>query len=141
MKYLIYFLTAFFILQNSILLTASAQETEPAITIINIVSNKVITGKVSGLKPGQHEDLKVIVYVHTDKWYIHPYVGGGPGKSYAKIEKNGSWQIKTEKREFPADQVAALVVDMDYKPASPVSDIWGIPVIARIIQDEDQERL
>ena len=49
--------------------------------------------------------------------------GGGQVKVMQKLKKMALGKIKTEK-EFPADQVAALVVDMDYKPASPVSDIW-----------------
>ena len=47
---------------------------------------------------------------------------GGPGKIMQKLKKMALGKLR-QKKEFPADQVAALVVDMDYKPASPVSDI------------------
>lgn len=149
MKSLIIFFVSFFLLfQNPILSSVSAQEREQGtatITIIDIKSDDVIEGKVSGLNPSQYERLKVLVYVHTDKWYIHPYKAGGEGKSYAKINQDGTWKIKTVRREFPADNVAVFVVDKDYKPPAEVV-IENIEVVfkeakAKLIQAEEKERL
>lgn len=145
MKSLIIFFVSFFLLfQNPLLSLVSAQETA-TITIMDIKPDDVIEGKVSGLNSSQYEKLKVLVYVHTDKWYIHPYMAGGEGKSYAKINQDGTWKIKTVRREFPADNVAVFVVDKDYRPPAEVV-IENIEVVfkeakAKLIQAEEKERL
>jgi hypothetical protein len=138
MRSLFVFLVVFFILLTS--LTPEilvAQEPQPAISIDEIIKNRFIRGQVFGIDPSQYEQLKVIVYVYTDKWYIHPYASGGEGKSYAKIREDGSWKIGTVKREFPADQVAALVVNKDYPAPTKTEsfELEEIPCIAKIIQD------
>ena len=107
----------------------------PAISIDKIERNKFIKGKVSGINPSEYEKLKVLVYVHTDFWYIHPYEVGGAGKSYAKINSDSTWQIGTVRREWPSNQVAALVVDKNYKPKFKISSIEEIPALALIIKD------
>jgi hypothetical protein len=79
------------------------------VTITDIVTNQAIRGQVTDrtIRTG----FKVVVYVHTDQWYIHPYVGQGKGLSYALIDpQTGDWTIKTVKRQFVADAVAAAVV-------------------------------
>lgn len=80
-----------------------------------------IKGKVSGLQPGQHEDLKVVVYVYTDKWYIHPYKSNDPGRGYAEIRDDGSWRISTKFWGHQAFMAAYLVVDKSWIPKSPIA--------------------
>ncbi len=106
-------------------------QTKPSIAILQVESDDFIKGKVEGLKPEDYAKYKVIVYVKTNKWYIHPYDRGGPGKSYADIKQDGTWTIGTIKREFPADHVAALLVRGDYKPPSTVESLGTLQYIAR----------
>ena len=74
---------------------AVAQETEQKLTrgisIDKIVEDNFIQGRVYGLSASEFNQYKVVVYVHTDIWYIHPYATGGKGKSYAEILSNGTW--------------------------------------------------
>ncbi len=79
------------------------------VKIEKIEKNGYIKGKVANLNTPQQ--YKVLIYVHTDQWYIHPYAGKGEGGSWASIEKDGSWSIPTVKHEPKANKVAALVVD------------------------------
>jgi hypothetical protein len=97
----------------SILLVAPVvARSAPAVSIEEIVANGHISGKVTGIDPSAAGKFCVVVYVKTDIWYIHPFASGGEGKSWAKIE-DGAWTIKTVKRDFPADEVAALIVARD----------------------------
>ena len=67
-----------------------------AISIDKIVQNDHIAGTVTGLTTKGRTEHKVIVYVKTDRWYIHPYERGGAGKSWASIGPQGSWKIETD---------------------------------------------
>jgi len=105
------------------------------ISIDKIVRNDHISGRVSGLTSKGTSELKVIVYVKTDKWYIHPYKSGGDGKSFASIETDGSWKIETVRRDFAASQIAALVVERSSRPPSPTSNVSAIPNRAVVVND------
>ena len=105
-----------------------------SITIDQIEANRRIVGYVQGLPPGSHDKYKVIVYVHTDGWYIHPYAGQGEGLSWAPIHPDGSWEITTVQREFKADQVGALVVPRDYLEPNKVLDLDRIQATAKVIK-------
>lgn len=98
-----------------------------SITIDQIVRNEQIAGSVTGLTDVGRRNHRVVVYVKTDQWYIHPYAQGGDGKSWASIAGDGSWKIATVKREFPASEVAALLVRADAKPTSPVPNVRDLP--------------
>ena len=115
-------------------------QTSPSITILQIEPDDFIKGRVEGLKSEEYAHYKVVVYVKTDKWYIHPYERGGPGKSYANIKQDGTWTIGTVKREFPANYVAALLVRSDYNPPSPVQTLAEIEYTA-IYKEEGRGRL
>ena len=82
--------TVFFITLTPLSATAAEGIT---ISIDNISQGDHITGTVKGLSVKGHAELKVVVYVKTNKWYIHPYEQGGEGKSWASIGTNGSWII------------------------------------------------
>lgn len=116
-------------------LPAQVGQVQPSIKIIEIVANSHIIGRVHGLGPAQYDQYKVVVYVKTDKWYIHPYERGGEGLSYAKISSDGSWEIDTVKRRFSADLVAVLIVRKNYSPPSIVHDLRQIDSLASYTED------
>ncbi len=102
------------------------------IEITDIQQDNLISGKVSGLK-GPLSHYKVVVYVKTDRWYVHPFASGGPGRSYAEIEDDGTWEIQTVLREFPASAVAAAVVAKDYPAPSRMGSMGAIKAKAKVI--------
>jgi hypothetical protein len=72
-----------------------------------------IQGTVFGLAPGRHQDFKVLVYVLTDKWYIHPEAVATAGLGFAAIDPDGRWEIGSVWRGYQATQLALLVVSKD----------------------------
>ena len=105
-----------------------------AITINQITVNQKISGTVRNLDPKEYANYKVIVYVHTDNWYIHPYAAQGEGLSWVSIGKDGKWQIKTVQREFRADKVAAILVKKNYPEPNKAETLESIPRKAMIIR-------
>ncbi len=103
---------------------------QPIIEILDIEPNQYITGKVEGLDQEQYSQFKILVYVKTDKWYIHPYDRGGEGMTYASINSDGFWKIKTVKRTFEADFVVAALVRNDYHSPPTVHYLEDIESIA-----------
>ena len=106
------------------LLPAEAQDVK--ITIDRIVPNGEISGNVIGLNEAGRAGSKVVVYVYTDKWYIHPFNSGGEGRSFASIAKDGKWTIQTVKREHEASNIAALVVKRDAEVPAMTEDVKRI---------------
>jgi hypothetical protein len=116
-------------------IAASVAAGEVEVTIDAIVSNELISGKVTGLPSGERETYRVVIYIRTDQWYIHPYASGGDGRSYASISASGDWKIKTVRREFPAEQIAALVVPSEQEVPVRTHSIAAIKSVARIVRD------
>ncbi len=114
---------------------AAIQPPKVAVTISDITENVRIVGKVTGVAADKLGDYKVLVYVKTDKWYIHPYERGGDGLSFANINRDGSWRIETVKRRFAADLVAALVVRRDYSPRPTVENLTEIDSVASYTEE------
>ncbi|MBU1235520.1 MAG: hypothetical protein KJ634_00535 [Gammaproteobacteria bacterium] len=102
------------------------------ITIDKIVAGKQITGHIQGLAPQAASKYKVLVYVHTDRWYIHPYAGQGEERTWASVKEDGSWQVQTVQREFRADSVAALLVLRSVPEPNRVESLTNIPYQAAI---------
>ena len=100
-----------------------AEQNRRTIRIESIVPDSFITGYVRGFSQEETAKYKVLVYVKTDKWYIHPYMQGGEGMSFAKINPDGSWKIRTVRREFAADLVAAIVVPIAHQSTSPLTEL------------------
>jgi hypothetical protein len=98
------------------------------ITIEEVMPNEKITGSVSGVAdPSQY---KVVVYVKTDIWYIHPYLN-----SFAAISSDGSWEIGTVQR-YPAPTIlCAFLVEKDYKAPDSVMSNWDITYLAKDCRD------
>ncbi|MFI5397241.1 MAG: hypothetical protein ACHQ9S_17010 [Candidatus Binatia bacterium] len=86
-------------------------------------------GSVTGLGPGEHVSFKVIVYVRTDRWRIHPFDRGGPGRSFAQIDEDGRWRIGTI-GSINSSNVVALLVDGTCNPPTEVDDIDSVPAIS-----------
>jgi hypothetical protein len=96
------------------------------VSIDKIVQDDHISGTVKGLGDKGREAYKVVVYVKTDRWYIHPYDQGGEGKSFATIQGDGSWSIETVRREVAAAAIAAVVVRQESKAPAQTADVETI---------------
>lgn len=105
------------------------------VTIKDIISDDQVIGKATGLTPEGKECSKIVLYIKTDKWYIHPYVQGGEGKSYAAIQNDDFWNIETVYRGFSASSVAALVVRKDSKVPSATQNVRNIPNLAITVEN------
>jgi len=93
------------------------------VTIDAITANQVITGHVSAKQISPTN--RVVVYVHTDQWYVHPYVGQGDGLSWASIKANGSWSLETVKRKFNSDAVGAFGI----LATAPIPEFTPAPLV------------
>lgn len=106
---------------------------EAQIDITRITKNDLITGQVSRLALDQASRFKVVVYVRTDLWYIHPFAGQGQGSSWAELKGDLSWELRTVMRQYTSDRVAALLVERG-DPISPtVQEIAQVPAIAWVV--------
>ncbi len=81
-----------------------------AIVLEDFESGSHIAGRVDGFTPEECADLKVVVYVLTNSWYIHPWDSAEEGKGYAAVAEDGSWRISTEWRGHQARRLAILLV-------------------------------
>jgi hypothetical protein len=108
---------------------------EPSIAIDSIQPDVRITGHVTGFSPEQLRDKKVVVYVLTDQWYVHPFADGGDGKSWAAIKDDGSWKIGTVKRDFTAKRIAAVVVPSAYDAPPRLQTLHALPARALTVRD------
>ncbi len=109
----------FFFLFGILLLNfiSTSQENEPLISIDVIEEDQYIEGTIINLDRCQK--YKVLVYVHTNIWYIHPYAELGEGFSWAPIDSNCTWKIQTKFWGFPANSVAVLIVDSNVTENAP----------------------
>ena len=92
--------------------TQQMHTTEPSIQITEIPSKgagkdalETIAGRVSGVKG---IDCKVVVFAHTNTWYIQPYIDS----SDISINEEGTWRTDTHL----GNRYAALLVKSSYKP-------------------------
>lgn len=132
------------VLLDKVELGSSGGNTAPdkiSVQILEIVENSRIAGRVFGIPADRTEHYRVVIYVKTDKWYIHPYERGGKGLSFAIINRDGTWQIETVKRAFLADFVAALVVDREYAPPPFVQDLRQLKTLGEPYAEPGRGRL
>jgi len=118
-------------------IAAAAEDKTIGVVISEIVPDDHISGWVVNMAAEQTSKYKVLVYVKTDKWYIHPYASGGEGLSFAKVEDDGHFRIKTVKREFSADTVSAFVVPVDFAAPAQAMDLGSVKSasVASVSQD------
>ncbi len=104
------------IVKHDIILKRDASAT---VSMDKFVAGSYITGSVLGLSPEEAVKHKVLVYVLTDKWYIHPYAENKARRGYAKIQSDGSWEIQTVNRGHSPFKIAiALVPKAFFPPAA-----------------------
>jgi hypothetical protein len=71
-------------------------------------SNGAIGGTVGGISPEQQKECAVVVFSHTDKWYVQPTVAS----PYTPISDDGSWETDIHL----GYEYAALLVRSSYRP-------------------------
>ena len=111
---------------------ARAQEVN--VVIENIKSDESISGYVEGMDAATMSHHRVVVYVHTDIWYIHPYVGQGEGLSWAAIRPDGTWVIETVRRRFRADRIGALVINENYPAPNTTRSLDRLQSVAKSVK-------
>jgi hypothetical protein len=114
------------------LFSSAYSQPKATVTIDKIEENNMISGRVEGLDRTTAKGYHVVVYVHTNIWYIHPYAGQDEGKSWSSISGNGEWSVETVNRGFPADQVAAVVVSDAYDPPAQTPSLRSINAIGMV---------
>jgi hypothetical protein len=134
----IFILLAFFAMNDSVkaksetsrLLHEYANECKSTQVIVDeIVKNSHIKGHVKGLPTDAFDKFKVVFYVKTNRWYVHPYSyyeGQAPGYSYSYIDSKGNFEVKTISRDVPAKELAVVVVPKCYKIKS--QKFWLKPI-------------
>jgi hypothetical protein len=116
--------------------TTNAQtEAAPAISIDTIAEDVAIGGTVRGFPPEVLQNSRIVVYVLTDQWYIHPFADGGNGKSWAYISPDGKWTIGTVKREFAAKKLAALLLPTSFRAPPTTRTLTSLPSKALVIRE------
>ena len=98
-------------------------KTQTRIIFSDFRKNSHISGRIEGLPPSEFEDYKILVYVLTDKWYIHPWAENAEGRGYASISNDGTWKIGTVWRGYQAYRVAFLLTKKTTYPPSTVKVI------------------
>lgn len=88
------------------------------VAVDEIVKNSHIKGHVTGLPTDALEKFKVVFYVKTNRWYVHPYShyeGQEEGYSYSNLNTHGEFKVKTIRRDVPSKEMAVVVVPRSYK--------------------------
>lgn len=82
------------------------------ITVEQIVKNSHIKGHVTGLPEAALEDFRMIFYVKTKGWYVHPYQYNDQqpsGFSFSDLTTGGNFWIRSVFRT-PAKEMVAILV-------------------------------
>jgi hypothetical protein len=88
------------------------------VVIDSIVKDDKITGHVKGLPQNAYKDFKMVFYVQTNRWYVHPFENSGEDQTYANLTENGTFSIGTVRRQVPSKQMVAVLVPKSYKVKS-----------------------
>lgn len=118
-----------------LLSTSSALANLVIISIGTIEPNVRISGFVSGLSGDAKRDYKVLVYVHTDQWRIHPDAKAAARDSFGTIAADGTWQVKTVRRKPNADRVGAIVVPATFAPPAKIESLADVPHVSITIRN------
>lgn len=111
--------------EQSLKLDVKLEAVRISIEIAKFRSGSYIEGKVNGLGTNDFKKYKVLVYVLTDKWYIHPYAENRAGRGFANIDNQGKWRIETVWRGYQAYKVTFLLVSKEFYPPPTVELISG----------------
>lgn len=88
------------------------------VSIDSITSNEWIKGHVTGLPTEAYDQFKVVFYVKTNLWYVHPYMyyaDQPEGYSYSRLNNKGEFKVRTIKRAIPSKELAAVLVPNSFK--------------------------
>ena len=89
-----------------------------SVVVEEIVKDSHIKGHVTGIPADAYEKFKVVFYVKTNRWYVHPYVYNHdqePGYSFSNLDANGGFWVRTVRRQVPSKELAVVVVPRSYK--------------------------
>jgi hypothetical protein len=87
------------------------------VVVDEIIKNDVIRGHIQGMSPASYNKFKVVFYVKTDKWYVHPFTftpRQEEGYSYSNLDANGNFKIRTVLREVASQKMAVVLVPKSY---------------------------
>ena len=118
---------------SSYFLRGKTDTVKIGIKIDEIVKDSHISGQVTGLDADSVEKYKVLVFVRTDQWYLHPYASGGEGLSWARVKPDGTWRISTVLRGFASSAVAAVLVFRQHPQESRLRSLETSSGVATII--------
>lgn len=83
---------------------------KPTISITGAKIGSKITGTINGIAPNRK--YKIIAYLFTDKYYIHPWAN-----SHQIVSSNGEWAIMSVRHPGPCPaRVLVAIVDINYEP-------------------------
>lgn len=99
--------------EKKVVLDVKLKSTKVLIKMTDFKSQAYIKGKVQGLDAAEYDKYKIVAYVLTDMWYIHPWAVAEEGKGFALIDKGGRWKLETVWRGYQAFKVAFLLVPRD----------------------------
>lgn len=88
------------------------------VKVDEIVKNSHIKGHIKGLPTEAYEKFKVVFYVKTNRWYVHPYTHNEnqeEGYSYSNLNASGEFRVRTVRRDVPSSKMAVVVVPRSYK--------------------------
>lgn len=88
------------------------------VSVDEIVKNSHIKGHVKGLPTEAYDKFKVVFYVKTNRWYVHPYThheNQEEGYSYSNLNATGEFKVRTVRRDVPSSKMAVVVVPRSYK--------------------------
>jgi hypothetical protein len=81
---------------------------KPTISIAGAIIGSKIWGTINGIAP--NKKYKMIAYLYTDKYYIHPWAN-----SQQIISSNGEWSITSVRQPGPCpEKVLVAIVDINY---------------------------
>lgn len=89
---------------------ASAQE----IKITEFMEGDSIAGIVKKVSADDLKQMKVLIYLQTNKLWIHPYTHGGDHEAFSYIDSNGNWWVKSEHRSPSPSRIYAFLVNREY---------------------------
>lgn len=79
------------------------------VSVDEVIKNEHIKGRVVGLPTQALDKFKVVFYVKTNRWYVHPYTQGEDGYSYSTLTADGEFSIRTVLR-VPSKSLAVVVM-------------------------------
>ncbi|MBK8506048.1 MAG: hypothetical protein IPL46_29945 [Saprospiraceae bacterium] len=100
---------------------------KPTVIITQLDFGREISGQISGLTTEMEGKYKIVVFVFTNTYWIHPLAN-----SKFVVKTNGTWRMQSIWHpDSPCPtRVLAMLVDIDYTPQSPAPDPVGNDVVS-----------